>query len=164
MNHQIKSDDTALSALESYLRNQNKFRETSLDEYADDAKTQPAEKKDSLELILDAKNLTPPISAIVFDESPVKSYHLNAVVLGMILIDAHERKVPIAEAYAEAPSGTGAEYIASCAEAEGKTYQNLFRYDPDNPSRIYPAESLAAWMSERLSDWGYSPVNTELRD
>ena len=96
----------------------------------------------------------------VFRDSPLQSSRMEASVLGMILVDAHTRKVPLSEAYVGVESGTGADYINSFATMEGKTYQNLFRYDPSNPKRIYVGETLAAFMTERLNKFGYSPTGT----
>ncbi len=95
----------------------------------------------------------------IFSGSPLQSTFIESTILVFILINAHERNVPIADAYFEVTSDTGAEYIDTFARRDGQTYQNLFRYEPANPRRIYPSEELAEWMNIKLvGDWGYLPV------
>ncbi len=98
------------------------------------------------------------IAARAFASSPLQNMNMEAEVLVEILINAHERKVPIAEAYVEVTSNTGEEYIAFCEKKHGHAFQSFFRYEQDNPNRIYPSEELAAWMTQRLDALGYSPT------
>ena len=74
--------------------------------------------------------------------SPLQNMNMEAEVLVEILINAHERKVPIAEAYVEVTSNTGEEYIAFCEKKHG----HAFRASSDM-SRTIPTGSI------RLKSW-----------
>ncbi len=101
-------------------------------------------------------------STAIFRDAVFASKWIEVYVVSGLLINAHEAHKQIVDAYVEVEDitcvPTGKEYITSMAGPKNKQAQDLFRFEQMHPTRIYPSKELAAWMTEKLDQWGYSPT------